>query len=355
LIVAAQRGQWPAMDLPATALVAAPDLLLQLGRIFYFIVLPMLLLAGIGYLIQRKVGLDMPTLTRLNFHFVVPGIIYASVVSAHLTPADAGQVVGFCVLLLALMGALTYAVALVRKVPRDVRNGMLMSAMFNNSGNYGLPLQDLAFRAEGLSATATGLQTFYMIVQNVGNFTLGVLLAAGGRKDRHWKRNLLHIVRFPPMYALAAALATLQIRAWLGEAAGPAAKALTPSWTVIEYVRNAFVAVALCTLGAQLAAMRRNAATCPVKTSVFLRLLVGPALGLALVVALGLEGLVGQVLLIGSSTPTAVNVLLLSMEFDNHPEFAARAVLYSTLLSPVTLTLTIFLAQGGLLSQLALP
>ena len=59
-------------------------------------------------------------------------------------------------------------------------------------------------------------------------------------------------------------------------------------------------------------------------------------------------------MLISSSTPTAVNVLLLSMEFENHPDFAARSVLYSTLLSPITVTLVVFLAQSGLIPQLAM-
>jgi hypothetical protein len=43
--------------------------------------------------------------------------------------------------------------------------------------------------------------------------------------------------------------------------------------------------------------------------------------------------------------PTAVNVALTSMEFDNNPEFASQAVLTSTVFSAVTLTIVIILAQ----------
>jgi hypothetical protein len=46
--------------------------------------------------------------------------------------------------------------------------------------------------------------------------------------------------------------------------------------------------------------------------------------------------------------------MMLCLEFDNHPDFAARAVFYSTLLSPVTVTGVIFLAQSGLLPGLAI-
>lgn len=43
------------------------DMLGQLGSIFYFIVLPILLLVAGGFLLQRRMGMDMATLTRLNF------------------------------------------------------------------------------------------------------------------------------------------------------------------------------------------------------------------------------------------------------------------------------------------------
>jgi hypothetical protein len=42
------------------------------------------------------------------------------------------------------------------------------------------------------------------------------------------------------------------------------------------------------------------------------------------------------------------------MEFENHPDYAARAVFYSTLLSPVTVTLVIFLARGEILPGFAI-
>jgi predicted permease len=41
--------------------------------------------------------------------------------------------------------------------------------------------------------------------------------------------------------------------------------------------------------------------------------------------------------------------MLLCVAFDNHPDFAARSVFYSTLLSPITLTMVIYLSRSGLL------
>jgi predicted permease len=58
--------------------------------------------------------------------------------------------------------------------------------------------------------------------------------------------------------------------------------------------------------------------------------------------------------LIGSGVPSSVNSALLCLQFNNHPNYAAKTVFYSTLLSAVTVTVAIFLAQSGFLQQLAI-
>ena len=79
-----------------------------------------------------------------------------------------------------------------------------------------------------------------------------------------------------------------------------------------------------------------------------LRLLIAPSIAFAVVILMGIEGITAQVLVIAMGAPTAVNVALTSMEFDNNPEFASQAVLTSTLLSAVTLTIVIILAQQAI-------
>jgi predicted permease len=335
--------------------ISIQTLPVQLGRIFYFIVLPILILAGVGFLLQRTLGLDMQTLSRLNFYFTLPGAIYASVVSSELSGKDAGKVVLFSLLLVASLAVVTRVAAFLKKVPGDQRNTMLMTTMFYNSGNYGLPLQELAFRSAGLSPQAVMLQVFTMVFQNFISLTVGVVLATGGVKGRQWKQGLMHVAKFPPIYALAAALITVQIRRWLGDDASTVGRALLPFWTALQYLRVSFIAVALCALGAQVGLISYDGRRYPVKLSVALRLLGGPALGLALIYVMGLEGFLAQVLLISTTTPTAVNALLLSVEFRSNPDYTARAVFYSTLLSPITVTLGILLAQGDFLQRLVIP
>lgn len=321
----------------------------RLAHILYFIVLPLLLLIALGYAVQRLLGLDMPTLTRLNFYLVIPALVFGSLLTSEVRLGQIGVVVGFGVAMILVVGVVTVLAAWLRGVPRRRWNALLMTTVFYNSGNYGLPLQDLAFRGVGASSVAVSIQVFTMLVQNFANFTLGVFLAAGGRKRGAWKENLAHIARFPPLYALAAGLIAIQFRHLLGGAAPQAAAALRPLWEVVLYLQSAFVAVALCTLGAQLALVHPLGDNDPLALSILLRLLAAPLIALGIILALGIHGLVAQVLLIGSATPSPVNAALLSLEFGNEPEYVARAVLYTTVLSPLTVTLVISVAQGGLI------
>lgn len=325
-----------------------PTVFLDILHIAWFIVLPVMLLVGLGFVIQKRLGLDMPTLVRLNFYVVVPGMIYFAVVDSRLLAGDVGRVVGFTLGAMCVWAGLAYAVAKLRGVPMDQRRAMLMTSLFYNSGNYGLPVQELAFRATPFGGTAaTGLQVFVLVVQNIASFTLGILLAAGKMSDGRWRKNLTHIVRFPPIYALMAALLTVYVRGLLGEQAGGVTHVLEPIWDTVVFAKGGFIVVALLTLGAQLAVVERGEGKGPVATSVLLRLIAGPVVGFTLLKLLGWTGPVAQVLLISTSMPTAVTCLLLCMEFDNHPSYVARCVFYSTLLSPITVTLTILLAHSG--------
>lgn len=324
--------------------------LLQLGEIAYHVVVPILLMAGVGWLLQRLLGMDMPTLTRLNFYLVIPAIVYFSVVSSARSAADVGVMVGFSLLVLPVFAAATLGLALLLGVPRDRWRALLLTNLSYNSGNYGLPLQELAWRKLGMSGEAMALQVFVMLTQNILNFTLGVTIAAGQLRDGQWRKNMLHVLRFPPVYALAAALLTVWVRGRMSpQTQEQLASALRPFWDTVSIVSRAFVPVALATLGAQLAALRGDGVRYPLRLSVLGRLLMGPAIAFVLLWTLGIHGLVGQVLLISTSTPTAVNCMLICMEFDNHPDFVAKSVFYSTLLSPITVSLTILLAQSGAL------
>ena len=103
--------------------------------------------------------------------------------------------------------------------------------------------------------------------------------------------------------------------------------------------------MALITLGVQLSKTKFDLKNVDVHLSVFSKLILSPLLALIYIHLLGLNGVVAQVVFIAHSVPTAVNTALIAVECDSCPDFASQAVMLSTLLSAITLTLAIYAAQ----------
>ena len=116
-------------------------------------------------------------------------------------------------------------------------------------------------------------------------------------------------------------------------------------WVPANYIADAMIALALLTLGAQVAQIKFAAGLSSVYYSLTLRLAVGPLIALAIILLFKVDGIVAQALLIGSAMPTSVNSAVIAQEYDNHPDLAAQIVLFSTLISAITVSLVIYLAR----------
>lgn len=112
----------------------------------------------------------------------------------------------------------------------------------------------------------------------------------------------------------------------------------------LNHLADAFIAIALIVLGAQLAKIKINFFQRVITWSLVGRLIVGPALSLALIYLLHIDGIVAQSLFIASSFPTSRNTSTIAMEYQVEPELHAQIVLFSTLLSAITVTTVIYLS-----------
>lgn len=74
------------------------------------------------------------------------------------------------------------------------------------------------------------------------------------------------------------------------------------------------------------------------------RLVLGPAIALRLILMMGIDGVVAQSLFIASSFPTSRNSSTLAFEYDVNADLAAQTVLFSTILSSLTVTFVIYLS-----------
>ena len=286
---------------------------------------------GLGYVVQKRVGLDLLTLTRLNFYVFVPAFLFVRIYESKLSGAELGRIVTHFALFFPLMGLIAWGLASAFGFGDRLRRALTASVVFYNSGNYGIPVAQLAF---GGAALPLQVQAAMVMMQNISNFTLGLFLIAGGRGARA-RDTLLEVFKLPMIYVLVLAWGMRALH--LGVP--------LPINTALHFLADALVPIAVVTLGAQMAGLERPRFGRALALSLALRLVAAPIIGFALVWVLGIRGLLGEALLVSTSFPTAVNAALLALQFDNEPEFAAAAVFYSTLFSSVTVSATIYAAR----------
>lgn len=219
-----------------------------------------------------------------------------------------------------------------RQVPARTASVMVLTSVIFNSGNFGIPLAERAFGNAG-----GAVQALILMAANVSVWVMGYLLLTSAHRPFH--HALGEVAKTPVFLALVAALVLKGFNVKLPD--------------TIHYplslVAMGLVPLALVTLGAQLAMRTGKPNWRLVGPVVFTKLVALPAVMTGVVFALGLWPWPGGMLIVASAAPSAVNALLLSVELDGDSEVAADAILWTTALCSVTVTLILALVRmaGG--------
>ncbi|CAM4370363.1 AEC family transporter [Paenibacillus phoenicis] len=304
----------------------------MIGDIVLDVVLPIFILIGLGALMQRAFKLDLYTLAKINFYFVTPAVVFVSMYESEMSADLLGSVTGFYILYVLLLYGVSRLVSWPLKFGPGMRAAFTNSLILDNSGNYGLPINQLAFKGDPLAAS---VQALVMTFQSLVTFTYGVMSVQRAKSGGTLKAALIGFLKMPVPYALVLGMA-LHLLQW------PIPYFVSKP---LGYIADSMVAIALLTLGAQIVKYPLRLDRIDVYVSVALRLLIGPVIGFILVWALGLKGIPAQALLIASGMPTGVNSTILAEEYDNEPDFASQTVLISTLLNIITMTALISLSK----------
>ncbi|QAS52173.1 AEC family transporter [Halobacillus litoralis] len=298
--------------------------------IFLNIIVPVFILIGVGAVMHKTFKLDLFTLAKLNIYFLSPGFVLVNLYESSFSLDLLVKVILFFALFICALYLIVQLFARLGRYTKGVRGVFTNSVLLYNSGNYGIPVNDLAFKQDPFAAT---IQVIVMTLQNVFSYTYGVFSLRA--VDEGKGRALLGLLKMPAIYAM-----TLGVLLNIGNVDVPEF-IMKPG----EYVANAMIGIALITLGAQVAQLTFKFKLVIVYFSLFIRLLLGPLLALLLIWILGYEGVLAQALLISSGMPSSVNSAIIAQEYRSEPELAAQIVLASTVFSMVTVTLTIYFAQ----------
>jgi predicted permease len=193
-----------------------------------------------------------------------------------------------------------------------------------NVGNFGLPLVMFAY---GTAALDISVLTFVLFNFSLGTFA--IIVAQGGTSIKAAFSNML---RIPIFHAAIAALICKAI-SWQ-----PPEFILRP----LDLLGQAAVPLMLVLLGMQLAKVKTvsNLGFCCLAT--ILRLGVAPVIATGIALLLGIDGLPRKILILQTSTPSAVLTLLYSVRYDTRPDLVSGTILISTLLSAGSLTFLLY-------------
>lgn len=292
------------------------------------IMMPIFFLLAVGYLGQKKMKMDIKTLTRLNIYIFVPAVLFTKIYETDVTINFFLQMLIYVTIIQILMYLLSKGIGRVLKYGKGKGKAFSNSLMFFNSGNYGIPLIELVTGGNPVAVTS---QVFIMLIQNISTNTLGVFQASSGKYDN--KQSLKNILTMPSIYMITL-VGLVKTFSW---------NVPNLIMTPLEYISKGFIAIALITLGAQLAEIKLNIRKRDIFVATFTRLILSPLLGGVIVYMMGIKGMLAQALILGVSTPSAVNTALIAREFNNEPEYASQIVFMSTLFSGLTVSLIIYI------------
>ena len=304
---------------------------MYLGMIFFQIVAPLLVLLMLGAVLQRKFHFDLKALSQLITYCFMPSAVFVNLYETSVEVSVLGQVALFITLFIGSQMVLSHFFAKLLGLAKTEAAVFKNSVVLINSGNYGIPVAQMIFTTQPIGVA---IQVILVIFQNMTTYTYGLYNLISSTKSG--LAILKDFLKMPIIHALIIGVSMNYFDIGI------------PQFIRIpvEHVADGFIAVALITLGAQLSQLEiKSMFNKTVFVSCFTRLMIGPAVALLIIFILGLDGVVAQSLLIASAFPTSRNSSSLALEYDVESATAAQTVLFSTIVSCITVTVVIYVAE----------
>jgi len=292
-------------------------------------ILPIILLGGAGFALGKILHIEPRSLGRVVFYVFSPVLIFDLLLKNQLKLSEAAGVIVFTVSIVLTIGLITYLLGRLLQIEQTALISILITTMFANTGNYGLPLVTFAFGDKALPYAG-----IYFVTTTLLFYSLGVFLASLGHMS--FKEAGIGLLKVPTLYAVLAALLINRFDIELPLAVNRA----------VELAAGGTIPLMLVLLGLQMTKVEFSKNIRALQLSVSLRLVAAPLLGLLIAMIYGIQGVARQGAMTQASMPSMVSSTVLAAEYNLDSKLIAAIVFVSTLLSPLTLTpLLVFLGR----------
>ena len=293
------------------------------------VLLPVVLVAGLGALLSSRLPIDQATVSRITLYLLSPALILDVILK---TPVQAGEALQLgAAYLLTLLLCLGLGALAGWGRPDAERRSLSAGVGIWNSGNMCLPIALFAFGQAGFErATVLFLASF------IGMYLFGPAVYTLGRAGSNPASALRGMVRLPAIWVAFLAILLRASHVTLPEG-------LTRG---VSLLAQATLPMVLLALGLQLGAGGWPRLTRSLWLGTAARLIGGPLIAYAVGRGLHLSAQNVQVLVLSASMPTAVNALLLAREYGADTDTVAGIATLSTLGSVLTIAAVVTLLPG---------
>lgn len=290
-------------------------------NVFISVVLPVFMMAGLGSIVGRFLGVSSRPISQVTLYIFSPALVCHSLANMVLPTKDLGLIALFSLLLATVLYVFAFVGFKISRMDKKGRSAFVLTTLFMNAGNYGLPVALFAFGQAGLERAI-----IFFVVQATLSGTVAIYVASSSNLKP--LDAVQSVLRMPMVYATVLGLfmniGGLHIPVYLSQP--------------LELLGNAAVPSMLMVLGIQLSNRFSVEDLGALATVSVLRLAVSAGVAYVLTVGMGITGLTQQVLVVLAAMPTAVFTIILASEFDARPKFVTGAVAVTTLVSIFTIT-----------------
>ena len=316
-------------------------------------VAPIVLSVIVGYFFKKIGMMDESFAKKANklvFRAFMPVMLFVNIYKMSLSDVDLGFI-GYCLVALFIIFALSIPACMAIAGKKD-RVGVLVQAIFRSGYSLiGIPLAGSLYGDEGMMA-ATILSAALIPCFNV--LAVISLSALGGEKGEKIspKKIILDIVKNPLIIGIFAALVCVAIRTFVFEKVGIEFRLsdIGPLFVVLQYLANLAIPLALLVLGAQFEFSAVAALKKEIIFGTLVRTVIVPAivLGVAFIFFRDRFSPAHFATLVAAfATPVAVPSVPMVQEMGGDVTLAGQLVVWSTLVSAITVFLVTFLLRMG--------
>jgi predicted permease len=297
-------------------------------QVFFNVILPVLMVVVVAAGIHRWRRIPAQALSQTVLYLLQPAYVFISV-------TDPGVSLDLWLTLVAGAALTTLSVLFIALLiskavghDRSMQSAFMLTTAFPNSGNLAIPVLALA-----LGPTAASLGVAIMVTQSMAMQSVGILVAA--RSSMVGLAPLLQVFKMPAFWSAIIAVIVRLLEL-------PVPRIAHEPLTILA---NAAIPLMLVVLGFQVGSGVHVERPRSTAGALFLRLIGSAPVAFLAGTLVGLDNFGRAVLVIVFSMPLAVASTVVATEFNAQPRFVTGVVITSTLLSVVTLTIIITVAQ----------